>query len=145
MNGRRSDLGEKVAKYYRQDFEGTTEGPHRVGDYRITRLWTHDSESDEYHAHYAVEQGTKLQMFENFSPFATWLATQFELSGDPTGPERRLKLRVAAIIVLGGFGLLAYLVFKNPQTDFPIGYVVTAIIGGAAGYMFGNWSKAAAP
>ena len=137
------ELGERVANECGQKFEGSVEGPVRFGLFMASRVWTHDG--DEYHAHYAIQRrGYPLKIFRNFLPFAAWLDEEFDLDARAKRIEGRIKTLVAAVIVLGGFALLAYLVIRNPQTDFPIGYVVTAIIGGAAGFMFGNWSRAPA-
>ena len=59
MNKSAKELGKKVAVHFKQDFEGAVEGPHQIGPYVVSRVWTHDREQDEYHAHYAVEHDGK--------------------------------------------------------------------------------------
>lgn len=140
-------FGKKIAAIFDQRFEGTVEGPHRIGPYVISRVWTEEDLEDEddieYHAHYAVERSGELQAFEDFAPFANWLTDELDLDKAAERRERFIRVTVAAIVTLGGFGVFAYLASKNQATSPNlIGYLATAVVGGGAGLLFGNWSKA---
>lgn len=136
MDKPRDELGERVAATMKQDFEGTIEGPHRIGPYLISRVWTHDSRKDEYHAHYAVERGRKLSTFDDFSPFATWLANEFDLDAYTGRTERKTRLAVATLVVVVSLGLLVYLMVWDPGRSSEIKYLLSAIVGSAASYVF---------
>ena len=134
-----TEIRDIVSKKFGEEPEGTTEGPHRVGPYRITRVWTQDSDG-EYHAHYLVEEGKKFEVYQNFSPFASWLVDGFDMDKSAARDEQQLRSGVATIIVLGAFALLVYLIVMKRE-DSIVFYILTTVVGGGAGFLFGNWSR----
>jgi hypothetical protein len=131
----RGEIEEKVLLKFGQESADCIEGPHRIGEYFITRVWTKDKDG-EYHAHYAVEKGYDPLIFENFSPFAAWLTDAFDLD---RAAERRLALLrtlIASAVVIAAMALVVYIVYTNPTGAFPLAYVLTAVVGGGAGYLF---------
>jgi hypothetical protein len=136
----RSEIERRVLAEFKQTSADAVEGPHKVGEYLITRVWTEDSKG-EYHAHYAVIKDDVIQYFENFAPFATWLTDAFDLD---RAAERRLaflRTVIASVVVLAAMSLVGYIVFTNPAGAFPIAYVLTAVVGGGAGYLFAVQAK----
>jgi hypothetical protein len=130
-----NELGAKVAEIYGQEFEeGEVEGPNLFGPYVARRVWTSDGK--EYHAHYAIERGDKLQTFEDFAPFAVWLAGEFSLDDRMGRTERMIGMAVATCVVLVGLGLLVFLVGWDRDRAAYINYLLSAVVGGAAMYLF---------
>jgi hypothetical protein len=130
-----NELGAKVAEIYGQRFEeDEVEGPNRFGPYIARRVWTYDG--TQYHAHYAVERGEKLQTFEDFPPFANWLADEFSLEDRIGQTERMIRIGVATVVVLVALGLLVYLIVYAPDQASVIKYLLAAIVGAAASYVF---------
>lgn len=129
------ELGEKVAEIYGQRFQkGEVEGPNLFGPYVARRVWTYDGK--EFHAHYAIEHRGKLQTFEDFAPFAVWLAGEFSLDDRMGRTERMIGIAVATCVVLVALGLLVYLVGWQPQEAAYVKYLLSAVVGGAAMYLF---------
>src|SRR5438874_13523084 len=103
-------FGQRIAATFDQRFEGSVEGPNPVGPFRISRVWTEEDLDDgdiEYHAHYAVERGHDLKVFENFAPFATWLTHEFDLDKAAERRERYIRVIVAATVTIGAFLIFA--------------------------------------
>lgn len=138
-----TDLKTLVARKFGEQAEGTAEGPHRAGPYRITRVWTQDA-SGEYHAHYVVEEGKKLEIYQNFSPFAAWLTDAFDLDKSAARETNQIKVGMAALVVMVSLGLFGYLVVTGRE-DSVVVYLMTAIVGGGSGFLFGNWSRGGPP
>jgi hypothetical protein len=133
MNER--ELGAKVAAEYGQEFEGTVEGPACFGPFTASRVWTYDG--SEYHAHYAIEQrGRPLRIFEDFLRFAAWLGKEFNLDGRLSRAERIVRMSVATVVVLVALGVLVFLIVERPQQSGEIKYLLAAIVGAAASYVF---------
>lgn len=132
-----------VCKHFRQKPERAVEGPFRFGDHDVWRVWTFDPPEDEYHAHYAVAEGKKpLQFFEDFSPFAAWVHRTFDLDGKAGRDLQALPVLVASLVVIAAMGLVIYVVVTRPSVAFPVEAVLTAIAGGAAGFLFGRLQRA---
>jgi hypothetical protein len=129
-----NEVGAKVAEIYGQDFQDEVEGPNRFGPYIARRVWTYDG--NEFHAHYAIERGNKFETFEDFPPFANWLAEEFSIGDRLTYTERLIRLGVATLVVLVALGLLVYLIVYAPQQSAEIKYLLGAVVGAAASYVF---------
>lgn len=130
-----AELIEAVCAKFKEEDAGWVEGPHHIGEHEISRVWTKDDDG-EYHAHYAVETGANVRIFEDFGPFASWLAYHFDLDH---AARRRLELirtLIASAVILAAMAMVGFLVVQNPAGAFPIAYVLTTIVGGGAGYLF---------
>ena len=125
-----------LAKFKEASADGL-EGPHRMGEYEIIRVWTKDRRGF-YHAHYAAVKGDKVEIFQDFSPFANWLSRTFDLDGASTRDLASVPMVVAALVVLFAMVLVGYIVIRNPTGSFPLVYVLTAVVGGGAGFLFGT-------
>ena len=135
MSRSRAEIEKFICETYEQSPANCIEGPARVGPYLITRVWTEDRHG-EYHAHYAVECGDEITPYDNFSPFAAWLAEELDLDAYTGRTERRVRLFVAAAVVLVGLGLLVFLIGWRPQQSSEIKYLLSAIVGAGASYVF---------
>lgn len=139
----RSQIIEAVCQQFGQDsFAGGYEGPVRAGPFIIHRVWTEEGKGADWdcHAHYAVEVGEELLAFEDFAPFGAWLSDAFDLDKFAARREQLIKIFVASFVVLGAFAVFAFTALRNPD-EASLGYIATAIIGGGAGFLFGNWSR----
>jgi len=70
------DVGEIIAAKFKQEYH-ETEGPARIGPWRIWRCWTHDGRY--FHAHYGVAPPDgRLLFFRDFLPFADWFRGAYD-------------------------------------------------------------------
>jgi hypothetical protein len=138
----RTDISKAVCSKFRERDMETPEGPIHAGPFVIYRIWTEWGKGPSWdcQAHYAVENGGKLEIFEDFSDFGAWLSNEFGHDQAANRRERLIRIVVASIIVLGAFAVFAFTALQNPQQTL-LGYIATAIIGGGAGFLFGNWSR----
>jgi hypothetical protein len=158
MSVGRREIVKAVSKQFDQEaMDNGYEGPVRAGSYIVHRVWTEWGENDDWdcQAHYVVEAGPQLMFFHDFSDFGAWLSTEFDqdrrvevresgLDKVAARRERFIKTLVASVIVIGAFAVFAYTTIQNPGAA-PIGYIATAVIGGGAGLLFGNWSRGSTP
>lgn len=142
MGRSRSEIVKEVCKKFKERDMGYQEGPIHAGPYVVYRIWTEWGRGDDWdcQAHYVVEEGDTLTIFEDFSDFGAWMSKVVDLDRFANRRERLIKTLVAAIIVLGAFAVFAFAAIQNPNTA-SLGYIATAIIGGGAGFLFGNWSR----
>lgn len=135
------ELTRAVCKKFDQTDAEWIEGPCRLGDYIVHEVWTQDKGSPyHYHAHHTAERGGNLEILADFLGFVNWLTDRVNAAVVHDAWERRLRLAVATMVVLVGLGLLVYLMVWQPERSGEIKYLLAALVGAAAGYVFGNKS-----
>jgi hypothetical protein len=168
------EVGEIIAEKFRQEYH-ETEGPARIGPWRIWRCWTHDGKY--YHAHYGVAPSDgRLLFFRDFQPFADWLkdahagevdearargladadAAAARAAADRRAEEnakaelhaRRMewvRVAVAAAIVLVLLALVFLQVGVRDREGFNVSHVISLLAGAGVAYLLGSWVRRKRP
>lgn len=77
-----------------------------------------------------------LTTYEDFLPFANWLADEFSLNDWIGRTGRLIRILVGTFVVLVALGLLVFLTVYRPDQVAVIKYLLAAIVGAAASYVF---------
>ena len=134
----------RTAKHYRERAEDV-EGPARLGECRVWRVWTFGDGA--YQAHYAVaHRDEDLKYLRNFADFANWLHDAFtrrdEIVYEEARHRRRLELiriAIASIVILALLALVVLQVGVRNAEGLNVSHIVSVLLGGGVAYLLGPW------
>jgi hypothetical protein len=131
-----------VCKHYGETAADCVEGRYKLGGYDAWRVWTQGG-GQGFEAHYVFAKGARVEHLSDFGALVNWLPLHVKLGRSVDDELKKDKqdlesvpLVVAAFVVLIAMGLLVYVVWADPKHTLPVGWLLTTVVGAAAGFLF---------